>query len=365
MDLVGTRVRLASGERALVTARKGDHYWIDYGDGSTDHERVNKDEIWPDVDLPKCSPYIHHWHLRKCGGTAIRLALKPWYGHKYFEMHRRYGESRAMEVSAGRGTPSCSVRRFVVLREPYTQLLSELDHFPASFVSADGAVSIRDNHFVCGGVGVMGLCRSGKCNVSEALQVLSTFDYVGFAEHLDDTFEVLKGWVNCSRGPNRTSEGLGTAAVLHALELGRRRFAAGRVTDSDPRRRLAAPHQALRDTATRQLARVAIEGAPSRAEFRRRHACAVALYESARPQAAVRATRGLLGAPTAQPLRAYVMHAGAGGGSRRGRARNQTRSRGLTKSAVCSEKSRSRLWYWSGGPPYPRASACSYDRSWR
>lgn len=129
------------------------------------------------------------------------------------------------------------------------------------------------------GQAMMGLCDRGqRCNVPRAMRILSTFDFVGFAEHLDVTFEVLKGWVNCSREANNS---LGSIPTLIALERAIRKFRPERVVASDPSERLARNQIQIKDSVSRKLAKIALEHAPSPSEFRRHHRCALTFYDSA------------------------------------------------------------------------------------
>ena len=66
-----------------------------------------------------CAPPILHWHLRKCGGSAIRNAMM---NHpNYTEAHGNYGEFLRKEKRRNAGS-ACGVRRIVILRHPYSQL---------------------------------------------------------------------------------------------------------------------------------------------------------------------------------------------------------------------------------------------------
>ena len=153
------------------------------------------------------SPSLVHWHLRKCGGTTIREALVRH--PAYIEAHTGFwgvlAEERRHKVAP---RPGCSTpQRFVVLREPYSQLISEMDHFPWSFVfsrnktvyTAADRIHVTPNHLVCGQSAQLGLCnRRGQCNATEVLEMIDTqIDYVGFFEHLDVTFRALGEWFTC------------------------------------------------------------------------------------------------------------------------------------------------------------------------
>lgn len=278
------------------------------------------------------SPSLVHWHLRKCGGTTIREALVRH--PAYIEAHTGFwgvlAEERRHKVAP---RPGCSTpQRFVVLREPYSQLISEMDHFPWSFVfsrnktvyTAADRIHVTPNHLVCGQSAQLGLCnRRGQCNATEVLEMIDTqIDYVGFFEHLDVTFRALGEWFTCwdelhrpealapapaAAGAPAGRANLTWASLRRNMEWSLRQAAARfnrtsheratRLTDADGiAARLADGHMRFRDNASRDAAHFVLQRAPARAtDFEAEHACAIEVHRRA-------VARYGTGAPTARAL---------------------------------------------------------------
>jgi len=252
-----------------------------------------------------CSaPYLAHWHLRKCGGTTIRGILQPY--ERYVEAHTDWRGLHLLERRRRlpRGEADC-VRRIVVLREPYSLLLSELDNFPADFPIVGGRLSIIDNHFVCSTTAMLGMCHldggATKCDAKRVVdEIDAAVDFVGFFERLDHTFRALERWLAChsSHMP---------AAALRALSYARRAYTQSRGSQQDNiTARLSAGHQHSRGEASREEATSRLLLAPTREEFGRRHPCSVMVYELAR------ARFGPSGGSTARGRRSGAATTGAG-----------------------------------------------------
>ena len=112
----------------------------------------------------------------------------------------------------------CAVRTLVVLREPFAQLVSEMDFFPRDFspeLARPGAgpwwrtpwFEIREDHLVCEHGALMGLCecasvqrrqcRRERCNATSVLQRLRTeFDHIGIVgATMGCTYSILARWM--------------------------------------------------------------------------------------------------------------------------------------------------------------------------
>ena len=195
-------------------------------------------ERWSPVRMrdTRCPLRIEHWHLRKCAGTAIRTAMKGYVaeghtprsrlpqqssGSRYVEYHMNYRWMRLLSDKAAASDVynGCGVRRIVVLREPYSQFISELAYFPFSFIPerAAGNISVaaitalllkQQNRLVCHEDAHMGLCEPA-CNATRVLGMLLTFDFVGFTDAMDRVYQVLRGWVSCNS----------SAETEHTLEM--------------------------------------------------------------------------------------------------------------------------------------------------
>lgn len=308
---------------------------------------------------------IFHWHLRKCAGTAIRDAfavsastrqrpaacercnncmprcVRPFYGehHDNFASLARVRklESRLLSHCS---SMECGLRRFVVLREPYSQLLSDVNHFPpcsrhesmeTCLAGDDQEAMLRryaDDYMVCGGT-MMGLCKAtgGGCDANATLALLRRFDLVGFVEEMHHVWAVLGAWVGCV---DRHSGGVPGRAAL-ARELTQRADAARRrarpwvsksPTDYLRAARTALAHDEVKAAAlcggppiseaalsTQQrsardgqcsgalfsmnVTRVrlrALRLLPTRAQFERRNRCAIEVYWRARRELSVPTT---------------------------------------------------------------------------
>jgi hypothetical protein len=263
------------------------------------------------------TPYLVHWHLRKHAGTVVRDALKPL--STYVEAHCNMACLTRME----RKVPSSECwQRLVILREPYSQLLSEMDHFPFDFLPSSGderqLLNIDDNHMVCQRPAMMGLCsmegkRAGSCNADAVLGVLETFNFIGFFEHLDNTLDALVQWLECSFAASSSTSTSTQASRLGAPSpLGQMRLRLARQRDSFRRgcwaggcrtraemvnnslveqrtltahsnatARLRSRHQSLRDNRTRTAAAWVLERAPNRSAFEAHQACAIRVYQEA------------------------------------------------------------------------------------
>lgn len=155
-----------------------------------------------------CSPCVAHWHLRKCAGTDIQRAFTlPGGGRspRYVEVHGDFRQF-ARELRRVRRR-CCAVRTVVVLRDPYEQLISEMDFFPGDFSPATAARPLsgrlwttphfqtREDHLVCRHNALMGLCRE-RCNATRVVRRLRDFDHVGLVgETMGCTFATLARWV--------------------------------------------------------------------------------------------------------------------------------------------------------------------------
>ena len=115
---------------------------------------VPSSSLAPTAPLSACmgAPRLVHWHLRKCGGTTIRNLFHA--SNVYVEAHTTFRgmldveRKKGLDPEHNAGKHAC-VRRLVVLRDPYTQLLSEIDHFPNTFpLEANGRLGVQANHFV-------------------------------------------------------------------------------------------------------------------------------------------------------------------------------------------------------------------------
>lgn len=142
-----------------------------------------------------------------------RNRMTPRYNetYRYVELHTRSFSAyrRRAQLSLDELNP-CSVRRFVVIREPYSQYLSEMQQFPELFKEPINS-SWYDNFLVCR---AMGMCervppnRPGEgptqtCSAGEVLaQLEREFHFVGFSNRLDGVFEALAQWAAC----NHTSD---------------------------------------------------------------------------------------------------------------------------------------------------------------
>ena len=252
---------------------------------------------WTPPKVTGCAPLIHHWHLRKCAGTAIRDAMRM---HRmqhphYVEFHDSFaalvhGERQQATVLRKRGASMpCGVRRIVVLREPYAQFASEVAFFPSDFLRGSGdasALTYVDDHFVCSSKTMMGLCkRRGACNVSRVMEVLQGFDFVGWTNSMDTIFSVLRGWLSCGGRPN--AEVTGRLETLAKVERSSLRSLSRDVARGIPPNYTARLEQQLRDrnasvlTRRERLTFEALRRLPSRQTFEARNRCAMEVYRAA------------------------------------------------------------------------------------
>lgn len=271
-----------------------------------------------------CSaPYLVHWHLRKMAGTVVRDALRPGLSERYVEAHCNFACLQRWER---RLPPSACWQRLVILREPYSHLLSELDHFPFTFMppphEQQPSPHIHDNHMLCGRDAMMGLCTggTGECDADAVLRVLESFHFVGFFEFLDRTFDALKQWVACDTSGSlspatqaqmharlaRQSDSFrrgcwagGCSGISEAREAARRDLVHG--TDAHTHNasaRLHSRHQNLRDNRTRDAAAWVLARAPNRSTFEAHHACAIRVYSEALRRWGPEGTGGPTGRPS-------------------------------------------------------------------
>lgn len=94
---------------------------------------------------------------------------------------------------------TCGLRRFVVLREPWSQWLSDVAHFTPSPRALNDSTLLDiypQDYLVCSTNSMMGVCSNG-CDVNATLQLLRNFDFVGFTEQMGDVWRVLSDWVRC------------------------------------------------------------------------------------------------------------------------------------------------------------------------
>lgn len=271
-------------------------------------------------------PRLVHWHLRKCGGTTIRDAM---FKHPaYLEAHTwgwrgLLGEEKRHKVATHANDDSmCGPYRFVVLREPFSQLLSEMDHFPFSFLETRNRsiysarpLRITRNHMVCNTYSTMGLCSDeprtvGRCNATAVLEMLDReLDYVGFFERLDATFRTLSKWFGCREELERHG---GLAFNVSAVTRRKMEWSFKQATSKFNARlnrtggrlsydivyRMSDRHQQLRDSASRDASRHVLGRAPTRAQFDEEHRCSVEVYRLALE----RFGKGQGGGPTARAL---------------------------------------------------------------
>ena len=316
-------------------------------------------------------PLIFHWHLRKCAGTAIRNAFAvPGASRRrpaacdrcnncmprcvrslYGEHHAGFASLapvRALErrLLSHCGSMACGLRRLVVLREPYSQLLSDVNYFPPCKHSEsmetclagrddDSAAMLRrytNDYMVCGGA-MMGICRAtgGGCDANATLALLRRFDFVGFVEEMHHVWAVLGAWVGCHR--HHSSGASGALAELARTLTKRGQEKRGRWVAKSRADYLRAARTALADDEAKvsalcgpppisdgplspkqrskrdgecsgalfgiNITRVqlrALRLLPTRAQFERRNRCAIEVYRRARrelspPTAAVRECR--------------------------------------------------------------------------
>lgn len=236
--------------------------------------------------------------------------------------------------------PRCKIalRSLVVLREPYSQLLSEVNWFARDFAPRRGydpdsnsplEPEVEPDHFVCSRRALLGLCRPHgphfrpgetitwrrgpplalppACNASSVLTVLRGLDHVGFVDRMDDVWRVLRGWVTTLLPLTPASARNGSVdprvsvsrTLAHARVLGdaaSSRAAADYIRDAELRMEktakaiadahslgVAAPFEHLYGVnATLALTVRLLRGMPGREEFERRHPCAVEAYRLAR-----------------------------------------------------------------------------------
>ena len=278
---------------------------------------------------PPCAPCIVHWHLRKCAGTSIRRAFTlPSVGggraaiSRYTEVH---GDHRTFAGQVRRVRKRCcAVRTLVVLREPYDQLVSEMDFFPGDFALARNRLSgsteglpgpwwsappyfqTRDDHFVCEHGALMGLCECAtqrrrrqpcsreRCNATSVVARLRELDHVGFVESMRCTYSTLARWV-AEGGLSDARD----AAVARALERRASRPDSARRT-MNASARIARYYEILSDLPSPPPRRPPRQGTPqhlallthlpSRDEFDRHNGCANDVYAAAQRELAAACT---------------------------------------------------------------------------
>jgi len=224
----------------------------------------------------------------------VRGLLNSYSG--YVEAHTDFRGLHDKEHKRIQRLEEPCVQRLVLLREPYAQFLSELDHFPDEFaLTRNGTVQVHDNHFVCSHQGLMGLCGSaaadGQCDPHAIVSLLDrSFDHVGFVEGLESTFDTLSDFMRCQRDSGRLPQA-NLTVFENALARARRIFWRVNATDAQlyaPRlygsnitARLDALYQRRRDNASREAAALRLHRAPSRAEFEATQQCSIAVYRLA------------------------------------------------------------------------------------
>lgn len=200
----------------------------------------------PTTTEPDCSlaplPLVQHWHLLKTGGTAIRnthLRLKYLLKNSEYQYQEAEAASWAsflMGVEAKRAldhlirlpnaTRACSLRRFIVLREPYSQFLSEAQHFDDKFSSYRADDATHADHLVCNWLGLCsqaapgaaGVSGAPRCSAPLALETLERgVNFVGFMDHLDDVYWVLRAWAGCERRGSAADRAIAKELAAAAL----------------------------------------------------------------------------------------------------------------------------------------------------
>ena len=150
------------------------------------------------MSVDNCSPFILHWHLRKCGGTDVRHSMHNY--ANYDEAHTEYVNLVKHEETLVRRSNNCSggggVRRLALLRHPYSQMLSEMQHFPEAYMLLGKnrtVLALQPNRFVCSHHANMGLCPDGTgCNASAVLAVLARFDYLSIVSFRAHSFAAFR-----------------------------------------------------------------------------------------------------------------------------------------------------------------------------
>ena len=190
------------------------------------------------------APCIVHWHLRKCGiadiasvHAAVRLAAIG----ENCALHR--GARRpAFAGQVRRVRKRCCAARTPSLREPYDQLVSEMDFFPGDFAvqnrlsgsteglpgpwwSAPPYFQTRDDHFRVRARRADGPLRVRRSDAAASRAAASgatrrassrrlrELDHVGFVESMRCTYSTLARWV-AEGGLSDARD----AAVARALE---------------------------------------------------------------------------------------------------------------------------------------------------